>query len=386
MLRAMRSAALLALAVVATAAPPGAAAIFVNEIMASPGAADWNQDGVADALADEYVEIVNRGAREVDVGGWTLSDEVGVRHVIAFFTILRPGGALVVFGGGSPAGLPGFAVAASTGALGLNNAGDTLELHDGTAVVDSVAYGSATAGVSWNRAPDAEASAPLALHDAVPGAVGDGSPGRGADQAEFQAPPLSLPFINEWLPRPLTLANDWNGDGVADDLGDEFVEIVNPADGTTIDLEGWTLRDAATPYHTFAPGTLLAPGASIVVVAGVPAGIPGLAVQGISWGNISNSLEDLYLADEQGDLVSHVRHDGQTADIAWNRDPDASPSTPFFALHYDVSPGHLFSSPGRAADGTPFPTPEPHGAPLAAALALGALARRRARRRIRIRA
>jgi hypothetical protein len=69
MMRAMRTATLLVLAVLATAASPARAAIFLNEIMASPGATDWSQDGVADASADEYVEIVNRGVREVDVGG-----------------------------------------------------------------------------------------------------------------------------------------------------------------------------------------------------------------------------------------------------------------------------------------------------------------------------
>lgn len=363
------------------ASPPlaASAAVFVNEVMANPGLIDWNGDGTANASTDEYVEIVNRDVREVDLGGWTLSDEVGVRHTFPLYTVLRPGGSIVVFGGGVAPGIPGVVFAASTGQLGLSNTGDTVTLSDGTEIVDGVSFGVPTAGTSINRSPDASAGAPFELHDLVPGASGTGSPGRPVDQSFFAAPPGTLPFINEWLPRPATLLNDWNGDGFATDAGDEFVEILNPASGAAIDLAGWTLRDAATLYHEFAPGTVLAPGASVVVVAGAPVGIPGLALDGMPWGNISNSADDLYLEDELGGLVSHVRHASSLPDISWNRDPDGAPETSFFALHADLAPGR-FSSPGAQVDGTPFPTPEPGAAFAAALAALAAVSRAAARR------
>ena len=374
----MRLFASLLLFVACAATQPGAArAAFFNEVMANPGAFDWNQDGSPDISKDEYVEVLNRDVRDVDITGWTISDSFGVRHVFAYPTLLRPGGSIVVFGGGTPTGIPGLAVAASTGSLGLNNTGDTIELRNGATIEDSVVFGVPTAGVSINRNPDATPAASFALHDTLSGASGGGSPGLRPDQSVFQPPPLTLPFINEWLPHPASLANDWNGDGLAQDFDDEFVEIVNPPNGGAVDLDGWTLRDNVSIYHTFAPSTVLQPGASIVVIGGgPPVGIPGLVIEGTSWGSISNALDDLYLIDETGEPVSQVSHTSQTADVSWNRDPDAAANTPFFALHNALALGHL-SSPGRRVDGTPFPTPEPHAAPLAALVALGALRRRR---------
>ena len=147
----------------------------------------------------------------------------------------------------------------------------------------------------------------------------------------------------------------------SDPSGDEFVEIVNPVNGAELDLGGWSLGDNASSYHTFAPGTLLPRGASLVVVAGAPVEIPGLAIDGTTWGSLSGAGDDVYLRDELGDIVSRVSYTGVEPDISFNRSPDADPTTSRFAFHYEFATGLVRSSPGRRVDGTPFPTPEPHG-------------------------
>jgi len=194
------------------AAPFAARAVFINEVMSNPGFGDWNGDGAAAVADDEYLELVNPDSFQVDISGWTLSDAIAVRHVFAVGTILPAGGSIVVFGGGNVSIAAGLATTASTGALVLTNAGDSVFLDNATGMEDSVTFGPATAGQSFNRYPDASAGAPLVLHAVVSGAGVNGSPGRRADLAQFAAAPLVLPFINEWLPNPDTAVNDWNLD------------------------------------------------------------------------------------------------------------------------------------------------------------------------------
>jgi hypothetical protein len=71
---------------------PRVARVVLNEILVNePGS----------ATAGEFVELVNIGDGTANLGGWTLSDRVSVRHTFAAGTTLLPGKALVVFGGAS---------------------------------------------------------------------------------------------------------------------------------------------------------------------------------------------------------------------------------------------------------------------------------------------
>ncbi|KYF97346.1 endonuclease [Sorangium cellulosum] len=153
---------------------PGTAAVFLNEILANEPAS---------VTASEFVEIVNLGASAADLGGWTLSDRVSVRHTFAAGTTLAPDAAIVVYGGATavPAGAS-WAVAASTGRLELTNAGDTVTLKDASgATVDAMTYDASLSidGVSMNRDPDATPGEPFALHTAL--AASDSSPGTRVD-------------------------------------------------------------------------------------------------------------------------------------------------------------------------------------------------------------
>jgi len=158
----------------ATAAPAMGQAL-INEIMPNP-AADYNGDGRTHYGDDEYVEIVNAGNGALQLAGWTLSDGYAPRHTFPAGTVVPPGGAIVVFGGGTVkvvAGTTLFQVSSRKG-LGLNNGGDSVTLTDleGRAV-GRVEYKSGlTAGQSWQRTA---ATTGFAASGATPGAKADGS-------------------------------------------------------------------------------------------------------------------------------------------------------------------------------------------------------------------
>ena len=120
--------------------------LVVNEILADPALGlegDANGDGVRDGSEDEFVEIYNNGSASVDLSGYTIEDGAGLRHTFPAGTVLDPGIAVTVFGGGSPTGIPGVVQTASDGELGFNNSGDDVTLKDETGnVLLSVSYGS----------------------------------------------------------------------------------------------------------------------------------------------------------------------------------------------------------------------------------------------------
>lgn len=174
--------------------PIAAGGLVINEFLPDPGTGlDANRDGTASTAGDEFVEIVNRSTTDpVDLTGWTLSDAAGVRHQFPNPTTLPAGGALVVFGGGTPmffapAHASGHAQSATSGSLALNNTGSEsiiLRSPSGTLVaqVDYV-QADVTTGRSRNATTDGgsqstpSGSAAFSLHDLVTGAVGNVSPG-----------------------------------------------------------------------------------------------------------------------------------------------------------------------------------------------------------------
>ena len=142
-------------------APAASSGIVLNEMLCDPPAdleGDANGDGVRHGSDDEFVEILNFGTAPVDLSAWALADSTGVRHVFAKGTQLAPGAFYVVFGGGTPSGIPSEATVASTGSLSLNNSGDRVQLlDDAGAVRDSHVYGpEANGDQSLIRLPDGD--------------------------------------------------------------------------------------------------------------------------------------------------------------------------------------------------------------------------------------
>lgn len=159
-------------------AAPATGRLLVNEVMANPDE-DMNADGELDGGDDEYVEVVNAGAQPLDLTGWTLSDGTSARHRFPTGSVIPPGGALVVFGGGTPELAAGTTLVqvASSGALGLNNGGDSVKLadKDGLVIQQVTWFNDVGAGQSWARAKDLDASASFGVQAPTPGVRVDGS-------------------------------------------------------------------------------------------------------------------------------------------------------------------------------------------------------------------
>jgi hypothetical protein len=124
---------------------PVKAATMINEIFADPPAGlsgDANNDGTRSVSDDEFIEFFNNTAGAADASGWSVSDNVSLRHLFPSGSVIAPYSFLVLFGGGAPS-LPGVNwQTASTGSLSLNNGGDTVSLLDSSAVViHQVIYG-----------------------------------------------------------------------------------------------------------------------------------------------------------------------------------------------------------------------------------------------------
>jgi predicted extracellular nuclease len=170
---------------------------IVNEIHADPASdlsGDANGDGVRDATQDEFVEIANTTGAPQDISGWMLSDSVAVRHVFPAGTVVADGCVIVVFGGGTPVGVFGGAVVqvATSGALGLNNGGDSVILRDLSAnPMASASYGvEGGDDQSLTRSPDLTGAfvkhttaAPGVLFS--PGTLADGTPFSGCTPPPF---------------------------------------------------------------------------------------------------------------------------------------------------------------------------------------------------------
>ena len=154
--------------------------LVINEILADPDATlgDANGDGNVNTSDDEFVEIINNETSSVDISGWTISDAVSVRHTFPASTLIPAGESVVVFGGGTPTGIPGTVQIASSGALGLNNAGDDVILKNGSGfIVVSYTYGS-EGGNNQSLARDPDITGAFVEHSTISSNPVSFSPGR----------------------------------------------------------------------------------------------------------------------------------------------------------------------------------------------------------------
>ena len=345
------------------AAPP-ATDWVINEIHADPDGTidgDANGDGTRDSTEDEFVEIVNNSGVTTDISGWTLSDGFSVRHTFPAGSVVDAGCAIVIFGGGTPTGAFGLSAVqtASSGALGLNNGGDTVTLNNGTVDVTSAGYGSDGGdNQSLTRDPDGDGASALVKHTLA--TTSDGSlysPGSKADGSQFEGCPSAW-VINEIHADPDgTIDGDANGDGTRNSSEDEFVEIVNRS-GNDIDVSGWTLADGFTVRHTFPAGSVIYDGCSAVVFGGgAPTGAFGNSlVQTASTGSIgmNNGGDSVTLNDGVSEVVSVSYGSEGGANQSITLDPDVSGSLPFVQHSVATGSGGALFSPGTKVDGTQF--------------------------------
>ncbi|MDQ3816965.1 MAG: Ig-like domain-containing protein, partial [Acidobacteriota bacterium] len=184
--------------------------IVINEVLADPpdgDAGDANLDGVRNSNDDEFVELVNTTANNIDIGGHQLltrsssSTTDTVRHTFPSGTLFPAGSAIVVFGGGNfNPNNPAFGGAqvfrASSGGLSLTNSGGVVTVRTPTQeIVNIFSYGGSTgldgdANQSLTRSPDAGGATcgNFVPHRTAPGSNGRAfSPGTRADGSPFAA-------------------------------------------------------------------------------------------------------------------------------------------------------------------------------------------------------
>ncbi|QNR23232.1 lamin tail domain-containing protein [Croceimicrobium hydrocarbonivorans] len=115
--------------------------IILNEILYDPSNSglegDANGDGSYAQNEDEFLEFVNLSSQAADLSGYQIFDTENLtagtpNHTFPPNTIVPAGGAIVVFGGGTPTGNFGGAIVqtSTSGDLNLNNAGDIMTLKD----------------------------------------------------------------------------------------------------------------------------------------------------------------------------------------------------------------------------------------------------------------
>lgn len=173
-------------------------------------------------------------------------------------------------------------------------------------------------------------------------------------------------IINEVLydPSNAGLDGDANGDGIYDQVQDEFIEFVNTS---TVDLDVSryriydhdTITGLKTLRHTMGYDLILPPGGALVVFGGGTAiGTFGgahvevdLGTLGLSLGNLG---EKIFLADSSGNWIDSINTNAlsNNPNESYTRNPDI---TGAFVQHGSATPGKLFS-PGTYINGTPFNT------------------------------
>ena len=162
----------------------------VNEVLTDPaGVQDANGDGSVDPLDDRFVELLSRSDEALDLSGLLLlvPGDDARRAAVPCGTWLRPGQALVLFGGGAPSGsFGGSTTLRALGGGALPGTGESLVLQfpDEAEVYAEVEVGEARPGRSRVRSPEGEGE--LQDHDGVPGAQGRTvSPGTRVDGSSF---------------------------------------------------------------------------------------------------------------------------------------------------------------------------------------------------------
>jgi hypothetical protein len=148
--------------------------LVINEIHAHPHPAygDANGDGEAHMYDDEFIELVNVSVFPAMLQGWSIWNSEGLQHEFPAGTIVPPGSAIIIFGGGSPAGDFGGSLwqTATSGGLLLIDCGDTIFIYDVFSnLAASYTYGEeACSFQSITRFPDVTGLDPLIPHTTHP--------------------------------------------------------------------------------------------------------------------------------------------------------------------------------------------------------------------------
>ncbi|MEP6921200.1 MAG: lamin tail domain-containing protein [bacterium] len=177
---------------------------------------DANRDGLRSSDDDEFVELVNNSSAPVNIAGVVIADSTSHRFTFPENTVLAPGRAVIIFGGGfPPASDPAFggALIFTTGSLSLGDNSDIIRVilpdANGEVTIDSLAYGAgnpvaAPGAQSLTRFADVaigSAGGPFVPHTTAGNAAGRlFSPGTRSDGIPFGSLTLNRIEVTPAMP------------------------------------------------------------------------------------------------------------------------------------------------------------------------------------------
>ena len=269
--------------------------IQINEVLAV------NTSGVDhEGTWPDMVELVNSGAVPVDLAGMALSDKAGnaTKYVFPAGTVLGAGEYLVLYADdadSTTSGLHlGFKLDGDCGAVYLFDSA-----ANGSALLDSVAYGKQVANMSIGRVG----------HD---GTWTLTQPSFGAVNVAARTGDPSTLKINEWLT------------GSEYRVNNDFVELYNP-DPLPVPLAGLSLTDNLIGE----PGKNVLPALSYVAGCGcvsyVADGDPDQGSNHLNF-QLSSDKEWIALQDASLRVIDKVVHYDQTVEVSQGRSPDGAAS------------------------------------------------------------
>jgi hypothetical protein len=186
------------------------AAIVINEVLAFNRNAHSNSADYPDVI-----ELFNTGLTNVDIGGYSITDDPAVptKYTFPGTTIIAAGGSLIIYAD-KVFTAPGL----HTG-FGLNSDGDRLLLFNGPTTIDSVTFGPQAPDLSIGRIPNGS------------GAFQANVPTIGTANVAQTLGAISKIKINEYMANPA--------------YGDDWFEIHN-TDTNPVSIAGIWLSDTPT--------------------------------------------------------------------------------------------------------------------------------------------
>ena len=307
----------------------GRAEVKITEIMA-------DNDGsllTADGKAEDWIELHNPGATDVDISGWRLSDKTGDKawkkgETLPAGTVVPAGGYLIVWADD----FTGWTNGEIHVNLGFSAKGEAVALAAAEGeIVDSFEFGPQHSGVSFGRDPS-DPDRLVYFGTPTPGAT-NGNDGI-ADGACFNV------RINELMAE--------NGGKCPNAAGEamDWLELYNAGE-SDVDVSGWGFQDdpmkAWGKWKTLPEGSVV-PAGGYLLVWGDNKDFNSFT--GITNGEVhvnmglSKKGEGLYLALTNG-LGTVVRIDGvdfpaQFPDVSYGRDPSDTVKWLFFT---NATPG-----------------------------------------------
>ena len=379
-----------------TATNSPTAEIFPPHVVISEAA--WAGTGASPN--DEWIELWNAGAGDVDLSGWILTDGGDIR--IALSGVIGAGSFFLLERTDDSTVSSAAADRIYTGAL--SNSGEALYLLDPSGgVVDSAngdggpwpAGNPVTRGTMERTGDGPDADALWCSNDGIhrSGSDADGNPINGTPRQAFSGfcgmptvtstrspTPTGSATVTATLtptaseirtpfPPQSVVINEVAWGGTAADSNDEWIELWNPG-AEAVSLAGWILTDGGdvgVPLE----GTIGA-GEFFILERGGDDTLSDIPADGIYSGGLANAGEELRLTDPAGSVVDAAGGrpwPAGTAGPAYASMERAGVASPAWRTHTG------WIANGRDADGNPvrgtpgrpnsalFPTPSPTGLP-----------------------